>query len=317
MPPEVLRGKPLSEKADIYSFAIVCWEIMTRREPFENHDSYDTFVRCVCEDKERPPIPNDIPKSIKDLMEICWNDDPSIRPTFSEIINMLDYASIEIAISDSDARVFWRSIAQSKIDRIPFHYFSQQLWKKLGQKNFDEQSTKYKCLYTLLAQHNKRDETDVISLENFGLFVEWFGPFLHFNSSHGSIIDRLETLCSKEYFHGDIERVESEQKLSKAKKGSFLLRASLTDPGNTPFTISKVNREGVIIHQRVHFLPQKKGFQVTFKSGTETKKMQVDGPITELIHNVAKDMSLKQVCAGSKFSTIFTKSEVMGGYQEE
>lgn len=69
MSPEVLRGKPLNEKSDVYSFAIVLWEVMTRKEPFETHDSYNNFVRAVCDKRERPPIPADVPAPIKKLME--------------------------------------------------------------------------------------------------------------------------------------------------------------------------------------------------------------------------------------------------------
>jgi serine/threonine protein kinase len=73
MSPEVLRGKPLNEKSDVYSFGIVLWEIITRKEPFEHHDSYNTFVRAICEKKERPPIPEDCPAPIRKLMEGLTN----------------------------------------------------------------------------------------------------------------------------------------------------------------------------------------------------------------------------------------------------
>jgi len=80
MSPEVLRGKPLSEKADVYSFAIVMWEILTRQEPFEEHDSYSTFVRAVCEQKERPPVPADTHASLKKILDLCWNEEADKRP---------------------------------------------------------------------------------------------------------------------------------------------------------------------------------------------------------------------------------------------
>eukprot|EP01120_Amphizonella_sp_Union-15-10_P011096 TRINITY_DN4615_c0_g1_i3.p1 TRINITY_DN4615_c0_g1~~TRINITY_DN4615_c0_g1_i3.p1 ORF type:complete len:254 (-),score=42.75 TRINITY_DN4615_c0_g1_i3:23-784(-) len=44
MSPEVLLGKPLSEKADIYSYGIVLWEVLTRTEPFDHMDSYLSLI---------------------------------------------------------------------------------------------------------------------------------------------------------------------------------------------------------------------------------------------------------------------------------
>jgi serine/threonine protein kinase len=48
MAPEVLMGRPLSEKADVYSFGIVLWELFTYKEPFDTHDNYERFVEAVC-----------------------------------------------------------------------------------------------------------------------------------------------------------------------------------------------------------------------------------------------------------------------------
>lgn len=318
MSPEVLRGKPLNEKADIYSFAIVCWEIITRREPFESHDSYNNFVRAVCDNKERPPIPEGTHEALVRLMEACWNDDCDLRPNFSTILTLLDEAAVQIAISDPEARAFWKKITGGgNKERVPFSTFAKNLWHELGHSSPDELSTRYKCMHALLAQHNKRDESDSVSLEKFSLFLDWFGPLLKKDPIYGTIIDRVESICSKDYFHGDISRQESEQKLSKTKKGSFLVRLSTTEPEKTPFTISKVNREGVVIHQRVHALPNKSGFMLVIKNQKETKKIDANGPITELINKAAKDISLKQPCTGSKFATIFVQEDTIGGYQDD
>ena len=40
-------------KVDVYSFGIILWEMVTGREAFEHHSSYDTFVDCVCNKGER------------------------------------------------------------------------------------------------------------------------------------------------------------------------------------------------------------------------------------------------------------------------
>jgi serine/threonine protein kinase len=58
MAPEVLTGLPLDEKADVYSYGIVLWELFTQTEPYEDHTQYKGFVKAVCQLNERPPIPS-------------------------------------------------------------------------------------------------------------------------------------------------------------------------------------------------------------------------------------------------------------------
>lgn len=36
MAPEVLRNEPSDEKSDVYSFAVILWELMTLQQPWRN-----------------------------------------------------------------------------------------------------------------------------------------------------------------------------------------------------------------------------------------------------------------------------------------
>lgn len=80
MAPEVLMGRPLSEKADLYSFGIVAWELFTGREPYEQHDNYDLFVAAVCLKHERPALDKSIQRGVRDIIDSSWCPDPSKRP---------------------------------------------------------------------------------------------------------------------------------------------------------------------------------------------------------------------------------------------
>jgi serine/threonine protein kinase len=73
MAPEVLLGKPLDEKSDVYSYAIVLWEIVTKEEPFPEFQSYREFKRAICRTHTRPPIPENTIPSLAHLMQVCWN----------------------------------------------------------------------------------------------------------------------------------------------------------------------------------------------------------------------------------------------------
>jgi serine/threonine protein kinase len=108
MAPEVMRNKEFDEKADVYSFGILLWEILTERKPFESHKNWDTFVEAVADDGERPLIPASCPPALRALMEDCWAGEPGLRPSFSEITDRLDSIIVEAALPDPAAAQFWK-----------------------------------------------------------------------------------------------------------------------------------------------------------------------------------------------------------------
>lgn len=57
---------------------------------------------------ERPPIPEDLVPSLKNLMTACWDPDPNKRPSFKEIIDQLDNVIVDCAVRDEDGRNFWK-----------------------------------------------------------------------------------------------------------------------------------------------------------------------------------------------------------------
>jgi serine/threonine protein kinase len=80
-----------SSKVDVYSFAIVVWELFSESEPFEDCDNYMSVLSKISKD-ERPTISNkskEIPTEIKILISKCWDKNPENRPTFSDIVKEL------------------------------------------------------------------------------------------------------------------------------------------------------------------------------------------------------------------------------------
>lgn len=84
--PEVLRGEALSEAADVYSFGVMHWEMMTRRVP---HSGFSCGQVCAavgwarwCPDLH--PL-KEHPKVIQELIEHCLNCRASGRPTAKEV----------------------------------------------------------------------------------------------------------------------------------------------------------------------------------------------------------------------------------------
>ncbi|CAM6085958.1 unnamed protein product [Calypogeia fissa] len=84
MAPEVIEHKTYDRKIDVFSFAIVLWELLTGRLPYADLTPLQAAVGVV-QKGLRPTIPKHTNPKIADLLERCWKADPSLRPEFSEI----------------------------------------------------------------------------------------------------------------------------------------------------------------------------------------------------------------------------------------
>eukprot|EP01100_Stratorugosa_tubuloviscum_P006059 TRINITY_DN2636_c2_g1_i1.p1 TRINITY_DN2636_c2_g1~~TRINITY_DN2636_c2_g1_i1.p1 ORF type:complete len:553 (-),score=254.25 TRINITY_DN2636_c2_g1_i1:76-1734(-) len=116
MAPEVLTGKPFNEKADVYSFGIILWELLTRQEPFLEFEDLYTFRQAVCNNHVRPIIPADTNPALKNLIQCCWSPDVSRRPQFDEIIRSLETVFVSVAVNDETAGIFWKKNFSHKYD---------------------------------------------------------------------------------------------------------------------------------------------------------------------------------------------------------
>jgi serine/threonine protein kinase len=85
--PEVMRNEEYTEKADVYSYGIILWEIFSRQFPFGNKTVYQIELDVV--EGKRPEFPNDCPPFYSELASDCWHPDPSCRPTFKTILDRL------------------------------------------------------------------------------------------------------------------------------------------------------------------------------------------------------------------------------------
>jgi serine/threonine protein kinase len=77
-------------KTDVYSFALVCYEILTRKQPFEGvlRSELCNWITVRC---ERPELPERCPRRLASLIQRCWEHDPCDRPNFPEICTELRY----------------------------------------------------------------------------------------------------------------------------------------------------------------------------------------------------------------------------------
>jgi hypothetical protein len=84
MAPEVLTAQDYNQSADVYSYGIVLWEMLTRQRPFVGLKPMQIMLKVVKNDY-RPIIPSNCPSKLADMIRQCWGRDPKLRPSFSVI----------------------------------------------------------------------------------------------------------------------------------------------------------------------------------------------------------------------------------------
>ena len=107
MAPEVLTGGKPTKSSDIYSFAMLLVELLCprRNNPWSNDCKSFCITQYVLEQK-RPSLPVKCDEltgtqwaKLQDLIQRCWSNKPSQRPTVEEIIRKLE----EIASPKDDS----------------------------------------------------------------------------------------------------------------------------------------------------------------------------------------------------------------------
>ena len=176
MPPEVMMGRQVDEKADVYSYGIVLWEIVTQQIPFPDMTSFPKFRQAVCLNNVRPPLTAVKVDSISTLLQQCWHKDPASRPSFEEIITILDDIMVDCAIKDLEGREFWKSQLPGK-EFVPFDEFLPLFLAYTGIPQPD--TVQLECMKLLVAteyRDNIMKPVEVVKIEDFGNLLENFGP---------------------------------------------------------------------------------------------------------------------------------------------
>lgn len=86
--PEIWQNQENTKATDVYSFALIVYEIMTGQIPFEKL-TLDQIRQKVLTQRSRPEFKFPLPPSYQKLIVNCWNHNPSQRPTFDEIVEKL------------------------------------------------------------------------------------------------------------------------------------------------------------------------------------------------------------------------------------
>ncbi|KAI9554610.1 hypothetical protein GHT06_019883 [Daphnia sinensis] len=87
---ESLTDQVWSSRSDVWSYGVVLWEIFSLGQtPYQGHSDEFQFVQAL-KSGYRMEKPENTPNCVASVMESCWNADPNLRPTFTQIEGTLD-----------------------------------------------------------------------------------------------------------------------------------------------------------------------------------------------------------------------------------
>jgi serine/threonine protein kinase len=90
MAPEVISGKNVTKESDIYSIAMILWEISSGQPPLNDYENdYNLALKIM--NGMRPNIVAGTPEIYNCIMKLCWDANPSKRLSINTIwtaINM-------------------------------------------------------------------------------------------------------------------------------------------------------------------------------------------------------------------------------------
>jgi len=290
MAPEVLMNKEYDSKADVYSFGIVLWEILTGKDPWNEINSLLELVDAVCLEHKRPVLPPNIPQSLHTLIDGCWHPDPDRRPSFEALIPQFDYIIIDGVINDKFGQAIWRNnfLEKEEVGWMEFlRVFARAIKIDLPD---DPRDIYIQCLREVVTTGKDKDR---VTIESFSLMLERFGPL-----SERGIMDRIHSLLRKPYFFGEITAADAEKKIiAQKKKGTFLLRFSSRDPGCYALTV--LNNKGILKHYRIMHKP---GGPYTIGK-VQCESLQA---IIKLYH---RELHLKKPCPDAPLQAMFIAFE--------
>ncbi|GAM19107.1 hypothetical protein SAMD00019534_022820 [Acytostelium subglobosum LB1] len=88
--PEVITKESCTDKSDVYSFGVILYELLSRQDFFEGISFMSNLEQMIC-DGIRPQLPKHSVPEYDILLQACWNQDPTQRPSFQDILKRLDY----------------------------------------------------------------------------------------------------------------------------------------------------------------------------------------------------------------------------------
>lgn len=115
MAPEVIRHETYSSNADVYSFGICLWQLITREIPFSTMTPIQAAYAVA--EGHRPEIPASTPLRLQEIIRACWDHDSQRRPSFTYVAMALaDY--VKMAFSPANVGTLTLQIANEMLATV-------------------------------------------------------------------------------------------------------------------------------------------------------------------------------------------------------
>jgi len=89
MAPEVYNGDAYGLPADVFSFAVVFWQLLSLQTPY-NGLKKDAHANAAYVKKNREPIKTKWPWKLRRVISEGWSHDPSRRPKISGCLRTIE-----------------------------------------------------------------------------------------------------------------------------------------------------------------------------------------------------------------------------------
>ncbi|OHT11677.1 TKL family protein kinase [Tritrichomonas foetus] len=157
MAPEVVMSSPYyNEKVDVYSFAILLWELLTGDMPYQKLSQVNITLGII-QGTLRPPLPDDTPPKLSELIQKCWNQDPNKRPSMNRVVSNLKQARYHFAGTDETEFAAKAGISTHKKrhrSKIEITMEPEELIKALNDPNSAGRATLIATLGEMLTKRN-------------------------------------------------------------------------------------------------------------------------------------------------------------------
>lgn len=119
MAPElILYEEKYGSGVDVYSFALIAYEITTKTTPYKEIPGLNLYklFHKVAEQDYRPKFPDHFNKKMKKLISRCWDKFPEKRPSFEEIFNTLssDFSYFDEDINEDEISDYIETLYESE-----------------------------------------------------------------------------------------------------------------------------------------------------------------------------------------------------------
>lgn len=97
MSPEALAGDSYGKSSEVYTFALVVWEIMSLEKPYSDCKSRSELI-ALLSNGGRPQLNRKWPKLLTSTISMSWLTNPKARPSFQQLQKQFVIMKIEKSI---------------------------------------------------------------------------------------------------------------------------------------------------------------------------------------------------------------------------